>query len=187
MNRERSGEMRRVELAEYFRGFAARINNLPRWLGPVALLLATVWATDFWQFRDFGLYEDDFTFIPQAITMEFPELVQFIGTYIVRLYGHGRPLSDSFISLFSFLGWRVAGLRAVYGIGYLLVALNAILFYALLRQLGDELLALTGGLAFAVFPADTTQPFLTHSLGLQPSLTFLLLATHVYLSRRRWV
>jgi len=178
--------MSRTSLTESFRGFVARLASPPGWLGPVALLLATVWATDFWHFKDFGLYEDDFTFIPQAITMEFPELVQFIGTYLVRLYGHGRPLSDSFISLFSFLGWRVAGLGAVYGIGYLLVALNAILFYALLRRLGDELLALTGGLAFAVFPADTTQPFLTHSLGLQPSLTFLLLAAHVYLSRRRW-
>lgn len=154
-------------------------------MGPVALLLATVWVTDFWHFKDFGLYEDDFTFIPQAITMEFPELVQFIGTYIVRLYGHGRPLSDSLISLFSFLGWRIAGLAGIYLIGYSIVALNVFLFYSILRRLGSEFTALAGGLAFALFPADTTQPFLTHSLGLQPSLTFLLLATLAYLSGRR--
>ena len=153
--------------------------------GSPAVLLATVWVSDFLHSRDFGLYEDDFTFIPQAITMDLAELTKFIGSYLVHLYGHGRPLSDSLISLFSFLGWRIAGLAGIYLIGYSIVALNVFLFYSILRRRGSEFAALAGGLAFALFPADTTQPFLTHSLGLQPSLTFLLLATLAYLSGRR--
>lgn len=154
-------------------------------VGGPAVLLATVWVTDFLHLREFGLYEDDFTFIPQAISMDLAELAKFIGSYLIHLYGHGRPLSDSLISLFSFVGWRIAGLTGIYLIGYSIVALNVLVFYCLLRRLGSEFTALAGGVAFALFPADTTQPFLTHSLGLQPSLTFLLLATLAYLSGRR--
>lgn len=150
-----------------------------------ALLVAAVWISDFWRFREFGLYEDDFTFIPQAILKNLGQLAGYIVDYTVHLYGHGRPLSDSLISLFSFIGWRSGGLEAIYIIGFLIVSANVLLFYQLLRRVGGEFFALTGGLAFALFPADTTQPFLTHSLGLQPSLTFFLLATHAYLANRR--
>jgi len=146
------------ELTQRIRSAVGR--PVERFVGP-AVLLATVWITDFLHFREFGLYEDDFTFIPQAISMDLAELAQFIGNYLVHLYGHGRPLSDSLISLFSFLGWRIAGLNGIYLFGYLIVALNALLFYSVLRRLGSKFFALIGGLAFALFPADTTQPFLT--------------------------
>jgi len=150
-----------------------------------ALLLGAVLVTDFLNYAQFGLYEDDLTIIPGAMGMDLSELAQFIVTYIVNLHGHGRPLQDSFIHLFSFLGWRLGGLHVIYWIGYAIVALNVLLFYGLLKRIGNELLAISGALAFALFPANTTQPFLHHSLGLHPALTFFLLAAHAHLSGRK--
>ncbi len=156
-------------------------------LWPPALIVALTWLSDFLRLAEFGLYEDDFTIIPQAVAMSWSEVLSFVGDYIFNLYGHGRPISNSLIYLFSHLGDRLGGLTATYWIGFLWVALNAVLFYTLLRRLQDRSFALLGGLIFALYPADTTQPFLTHSLGLHPSLALLLLASHAYLSQGPWL
>ena len=80
-----------------------------------ALLLGAVLVTDFLNYAQFGLYEDDLTIIPGAMGMNLSELAQFIVTSVVNVSGHGRPLSNSFIHLFSFLGWRLAGLMSFTG------------------------------------------------------------------------
>jgi hypothetical protein len=81
----------------------------------------------------------------------------------------------------------MAGLWGPYLIGYAITAVNIGLFYWLIRRVSDRLLALLSGLAFVLFAADTTQVFLTHSLGLQPSVLMILLAMHSYLSNWRIV
>jgi hypothetical protein len=136
------------------------------------------------RFWEFGLYEDDLTIIPRAMQMGFVEVIRYIGFYIINLYGHARPLSDSLIYLFSNLGWRLGGFHGPYIFGYLFVTLNAVLFYTFLRRLRPGFFALAGALAYVFFSADTTQAFLTHSLGLHPSLTLLLMGFHAYLSKR---
>ena len=74
----------------------------------------------------------------------------------------------------------------MYCLAYVVVAANSFLFYTLLRRLSNrQVFAVTGALAFALFPADTNQACLTTALGSQPSLTFFLLASHCYLSGRR--
>ena len=143
------------------------------------------WIGRYWQFRSYGLYEDDLTIIPGAVGMNFSDLFRYIGSYIAHLYGHGRPLSDSFIYLFSNLGWRLQGLQGIYLIGFLLTWLNIILFYALLRRVATLNLALIASIFYTLYAADTTQVFLTHSLGAQPSILLLLLAFHTYLSNRK--
>jgi hypothetical protein len=140
------------------------------------------WVGRYWQFKSFGLYEDDLTIIPNAVVMNFSDLFRYIGSYIVHLYGHARPLSDSFIYLFSNLGWRLQGLQGIYLIGFLLTWINIALFYVLLRRVASLNLALIASIFYALYAADTTQVFLTHSLGAQPSILLLLLAFHVYLS-----
>jgi hypothetical protein len=160
------------------------------WSEAVAIfvLLAIVfWVSRYWYSARFGLYEDDYTIIPAAVNMTGGQLVSFIINYIVHLNGHARPLSNSFIYLFSFLGWKLGGLSGIYRIGFAIVTINAVLFYWLLRRLHNRAFALIGALAYCLFSADTTQAFLTHSLGLQPSLTLLLLAFHSYLSDKRWL
>ncbi len=152
------------------------------------LLLAILfWAARYWMVAGFGLYEDDLTIIPAAATMRFSEVLRFVWVYITHLYGHARPLSDSFIYLFSNLGWRIGGLSGVYAIGYLLTLANILLFYFLIRRVSNPTLAFFAGMAYCLYSADTTQAFLTHSLGVQPSVLLLLAAAHNYLSGRKWL
>jgi len=153
---------------------------------PILLILATAWVSRYLHVLDFGLYEDDLTIVPRAAAMSGSELTAYVSGYIAHLYGHGRPLSDSLIYLFSWLGWRLGGLAWMYLFGFAFVGLNNILIYALAYRVAGARVALLAGLAFAVYPADTTQAFLTHSLGLQPALSLALLSVHAYLSNRRW-
>jgi hypothetical protein len=146
-----------------------------------------LWVGRYWQFKSFGLYEDDLTIIPGAVVMNFSELFRYIGSYIVHLYGHGRPLSDSFIYLFSNLGWRLAGMQGIYLIGFVLTWINVSLFFALIRRVSTQNIAVIASIFYVLYAADTTQVFLTHSLGAQPSIFLLLLAFHAYLSNHKIV
>lgn len=97
--------------------------------------------------------------------------------------GQGRPLHENFIGGTAWLVAQFAGLPTLYFVGYLVLCLNILLFSSLLFRLFPQPVFVgLGTLAFSLYPTDTTQAFLTHSLGLQPSLTFLLLGLHAYLS-----
>ena len=146
------------------------------------LLAALIWVTRFWHSPQFGLYEDDYTRIPQALSMTGPELWNIIVQAFRDLVGHGKPLHQTLIYSLALIGGRIGDLFGVYIIGYLIVTINAFLFYWLVKRISNQTLALFSALAFCLYSADTSQAFITHSLGLQPSLTFLLLAMHTYLS-----
>lgn len=166
-------------------GWKSAIRN-PDWIA-FGVLAVLFWAARYWFSAGFGLYEDDLTIIPSAASMSLAEVLQYIGVYITHLYGHARPLSDSFIYLFSHLGYHLGGLTGIYVIGYLITLLNIFLFYRLIRRVSNPTLALLAGMAYCLYCADTTQAFLTHSLGVQPSITLLLIAAHQYLSKRKWL
>ena len=149
------------------------------------LLMALFWFVRYWHSRQFGLYEDDLTIIPDAFQRSFGSLTRFILAYVAHLSGHARPLSDSFVYLFSWLGWQFAGLWGPYLMGYAITAINIVLFYWLIRRVADRPLALLTGIAFVLYAADTTQAFLSLSLSLQPAVLLILLAMHSFLSNRR--
>jgi hypothetical protein len=154
-------------------------------IGPLILIASLILVARYWNLEDFGLYEDDYTRIPIAIGMTGSEIWQFIKGVFLRFGEQGRPFHPSLIYFLSSLGGKIGGLTALYWIGYGIIVTNAILFYTLLKRYSHRSIALLSGLSFALFSADTTQAFLTHSLGVQPSLLFFLLACHFYLSGRR--
>jgi len=135
-------------------------------------------------FRDFGLYEDDYTFVGYTVGMQWKDLVGAVRTDLVTL-PQGRPIGFALPKAIAFLGSSLGGLPVVYIFGFCIVVTNVILFYRLLRRRFPEKLALFGGLALCLFPADTTRPLLTHCFQLQLSLMFLLVASHLYLSKRK--
>jgi hypothetical protein len=151
------------------------------------VLIGLFWVARYWHSPHFGLYEDDLTIIPSAFQHSFTSLMQYIGQYILNLSGHARPLSDSFIYFFSWIGWQAFGLWGAYLIGFLITAVNIALFYWLIFRVASRPLALLAGFAYILFSADTTQAFLTHSLGIQPSITLIWLAFHSYLSGRKFL
>jgi hypothetical protein len=151
---------------------------------PLLLFSVLIWITQFWHSRTFGFYEDDYFRIPSALSMNFHQLLHFASKNIFY-WGDvdGRPLHEILIYTLSNVGAKIGGLQGLYAIGFLIVCFNVFLFYFLLLRLsGSPQIALLGGIAFSLFPADTTRAFLTHSFGLQPSLGLLLLGFHLYLS-----
>lgn len=148
------------------------------------LLMVLFWLVRYWHSGHFGLYEDDLTRIPEAVQLSLREFLHYLVTLFTEFEGQGRPFHPALIYLFSWLGWRIAGLRGPYLIGFVITAVNIGLFYWLIRRVSDRALALLSGLAFILYAADTTQAFLTHSLGLQPTVLLILLAMHGYLSDR---
>ena len=160
------------------------------WVLFFLLLAAAAWGTRYWLSPTFGLYEDDLTFIPSAIEADFMGVLEMISGYFSTLAEQGRPLMWSWVVLFAHLGWGIAGLQGMYILGFTVWLFNILLFVLLLRRIqGRFLFCVMGGLAYVVFSADTTQAFLFNAFGLQPAITFLLLALHLYLikGRLRWL
>jgi hypothetical protein len=150
------------------------------------ILAIAIAIAHFWHVADFGLYADDYARVGKVMSMTAEEIARKLLSLVFLESGQGRPLHDSLIFLLALLGDKLGGLVAIYSISYSIVLVNSLLFYKLLKLLFDqEVFALTGALAFALFPADTTKTWLTSSFGLQPSLTFLLLAFYCYLTQRK--
>ena len=153
-----------------------------------------VWIAHYYYFKSFGFYSDDYYRVGPAINMETRELLIYIRDTFKNFSGQGRPWHPGLIYGLTFLGVKLGNIFninsgeiwPVYLIGYIIYLTNTLLFYALLKRISKQpIFAITGALAFALFPADTTQVFLTHSLGIYPSLTFILIAFHFYLSNKK--
>ncbi len=150
----------------------------------ILFLLLLLWIARYWNFKKFGLYEDDLTIIPKVMGMNGSQYFNLLVEHLSMLYPHGRPLSNSFEYTFTFLGGGKDFID-LYLMGFAIVSINICLFYWLLKRLFNQSFALIGGIAFVLFSADTTQAFLTHSHQIHPSLMFLMLGFHSYLSGKR--
>jgi hypothetical protein len=153
-------------------------------LATCLLIAAVSWIAQFHHLRDFGLYEDDYWFISQAMGKDPSYLVARFEKIFTTL-PQGRPFGFFLPDLLSWIGDRLGGLQAIYVLGFLVIVLNSFLFSRLLRTRTPALIAAVGGVAFCLFPADTTKFLLIHDFQLQPSLTFILLASLAYASDRR--
>ena len=148
-------------------------------------LALIIWVANYFYFRSFGLYEDDYAYISQSLGWHLSDLLNYL--YVLVTWPQGRPLGYLLPHFLAFLGGQLGGLSTVYIIGFLVQVTNVFLFYFLLKRLGSRTSALIGAIAFGFFPADTTHIFLMHSLGLHTSLTFLLIASHCYLSDHKTI
>jgi hypothetical protein len=160
--------------------------RLRRFESPVAFVLiaALVWLAQFHHFRDFGLYEDDYWFISEAMGKDPSYLVRRFVTAFTTL-PQGRPFGFFLPDLFSFIGDKLGGLSGIYLLGFLIVTLNTFLCFRLLRTRVPLAPSVVGAAVFCLFPADTTKILLTHDFQLQPSLTFALLSALAYTSHRK--
>ncbi|XGV96762.1 MAG: hypothetical protein ACAF41_29065 [Leptolyngbya sp. BL-A-14] len=152
-------------------------------LSVIVLLTVTNWISHFFYFKDFGLYEDDYAFIADAMTRHASYLLEKLQSSL--LFPQGRPVGFYCAAVLAFLGDKLGGLWVDYLIGFVITTVNAYLVYRLLRYTELEVLAVTGGLLFCLFPADTTKILLTHAFILQISLTFLLVASLCYLENHK--
>lgn len=147
-------------------------------------LMVFAWIVRYWHFQSYGFYMDDLTRIPRVFEISTSELGRLVANsfYLGGLLS--RPLHASFIYTFSFLGAQFGRIEALYVIAFSIYALNIVLFFLFVRRVANNPMAVIASILFIVFPADTTQIFLTQAFGIQPSITFLLLGFHAYLSNR---
>ncbi|MBV9598421.1 MAG: hypothetical protein JOZ87_16360 [Chloroflexi bacterium] len=150
----------------------------------LALIAALAWLAQFHHFRDFGLYEDDYWFISEAMGKNVDYLQHRFVTAFTTL-PQGRPLGFFLPDLLSFVGDKLGGLSGIYLVGFAVVTLNTFLCYRLLRTRVPIAPAVVGASVFCLFPSDTTKILLTHDFQLQPSLTFALLSGLAYASGRK--
>jgi hypothetical protein len=143
-------------------------------------LAGVIWVAHFLHFRSLGLYADDYAHISEQLSWRLIDLIGYLRVAVT--WPQGRPLHFLLPHIGAFLAGHVGGLSAAYVLAFLVEVANVVLFYLLLRRIGLERTAWLGGLAFGLFPADTTHSFLLHALGIHTSLTFLLMASHLYLS-----
>ena len=153
-------------------------------LNRLSILAITVWVAHFFYYRDFGLYEDDYAFISPALGWELSDFLNHAKNVFAN-WPQGRPIGFTLPQLFSLIGAQLGGIHVIYLIAYIIITINAFLFYRLLKKITYESIAFSGAFAFCLFPADTTHLFLMHALGLQTSITFLLIACNSYLSGKR--
>src|SRR5919198_2789005 len=87
------------------------------------LIAAVSWTAQFHHFRDFGLYEDDYWFISQAMGKEPSYLVaRFVKVFTTL--PQGRPFGFFLPDLLSWFGDWLGGLPAIYLVGFGVVVLN---------------------------------------------------------------
>jgi len=167
-------------------GLVGRTSELRRYETPIALALTAglVWLAQFHHFRDFGLYEDDYWFISEAMGKNLDYLARRFTIAFTTL-PQGRPFGFFLPDLFSFVGDKLGGLAGIYLLGFAIVTLNTFLCFRLLRMRVPPGPAAVGAAVFCLFPSDTTKILLTHDFQLQPSLTFALLSALAYTSGRK--
>lgn len=144
-------------------------------------LTATAFLAHFLHFRHFGLYEDDYWSIANTYNCSFHQL-GVIAHYDFRYWPTGRPLNHLLPSVLSVVGYRLGGLPAMYLIAAAWLSLNGILVYSIARRFLSMRAALVAGIAYLVFPADTTKELLIHVSHIQGAMTFLLLGLLLWLS-----
>ncbi|MBF0408403.1 MAG: hypothetical protein HQM10_13715 [Candidatus Riflebacteria bacterium] len=150
----------------------------------IFLLIAfTGFLAHFFYFCDFGFYEDDYAFISTSLNYPASQLLRKLNACFFY-WPQGRPLGFFLPTFFTVIGSSMGDLKFVYFTGFLIIFANSLMFYLILCRIKPKstLFAVTGMLAFLLFPADTTKPFLLHLFQLQPSLSFLLLGYLLYLS-----
>ena len=160
--------------------------ELRRFETPIALtfIAALSWLAQFHHFRDFGLYEDDYWFVSEAMGKDATYLLHRFVIAFTTL-PQGRPFGFFLPDLFSFIGDKLGGLQGIYLLGFAIITLNTYLAFRLLRMRVPLAPAAVGAAVFCLFPADTTKILLTHDFQLQPSLTFALLSSLAYVSGRK--
>jgi hypothetical protein len=160
------------------------LNNKSFKITTFLIIALITWIAHFWYFNHLGLYEDDYAFIGNILTMDFSRFVDFVKNMNLAFF-QGRVVGFNILFFSAYFAGKLGGLPLIYISAYLLALTNNILFYLFLQRLWNQpIFVLTGTLAFTLFPADNTRAFLTH-IHILPAITFLLLAFLSYLNDKK--
>lgn len=133
----------------------------------------------------FGFYEDDYwatvPFLGKPLSSIFVVLLDAF-----RQWPQGRPLNHSLPQIQAILGMHLGGITGIYAIGYLGLAVNCCLCFAVLQRFFPPRAAIVGTLAYVFFPADTTKEFLVHTAHVQGGMFFFFLGAFLWIKGGKW-
>ncbi len=147
------------------------------------LLLVLCWCAHYSRSAGMGFYEDDHYFAAATMAWTPADLCRWVWGKVAQFPNpQGRPVGFILGGLLPYVGYHVAGLAGMHAVAFAVVGGNGVLFYLLLKRCLAPPMPLVAAVAFVLFPADTTRPFLCHAHILFPAVTLTLVASHLYLN-----
>lgn len=133
----------------------------------------------------FGIYDDDYFYTMP--TMSFARVSDLLG-YLWSMPGtvpmQGRPLGFFLNEIVSFIFDRSSHIEMSYLAGWLIISLNAILIFLILRNCIGAVAGFMIAVFYIVFPADTSRMILMHRVFTNLTLTFILVSLGLYQRQR---
>jgi hypothetical protein len=139
----------------------------------LAVLAVAVFVAHFMRFAQFGFYEDDYWSVAASVGLTARDVWARAQNFF-QFWPTGRPLNHLLPTLLGYVGARLGGLEAIYALAAAWLVVNSWLVYRLARKLLPGAAALTAGVTYIVFPADTTRQLLIHAAHVQGAMTFSL-------------
>jgi hypothetical protein len=133
----------------------------------------------------FGVYEDDYMLFLPSQTWHAHDFIGYLQ-WCFTDPPQGRPTGWAINALLGYLT-RGHSLEPAYVIGWVILTLNAVLLYVVLKRASNWFAALIGSVAYLVLPVDTSKMILMHRGFVHCSMTFLLIGLVLYTTGKlRW-
>jgi hypothetical protein len=161
------------------------LKSLLKCLGTVLFLALVLFVFQFWRFREFGLYERDFSTLVPAFDWNGNALIAHMEHL---LFFHFSPDSagELVMAVIGFFGYPGMGLPGIYLLSMSIPLANSSLFYLIIRKLTrQDLAAYFGALLYIFFPPFRTPQFLFLTFSTQVGLMLMLCSFHAFLKDRR--
>src|SRR5208337_2971321 len=112
------------------------------------------------------------------------ELLGYLWSMPGTVPMQGRPLGFFLNEIVSFIFDRSSHIETSYLAGWLIVSLNAVLIFLILRNCIGAAASFVIAVFYIVFPADTSRMILMHRVFTNLSLTFILVSLALYQRQR---
>jgi hypothetical protein len=139
----------------------------------LAVLAVAVFVAHFMRFAQFGFYEDDYWSVAASVGLTARDVWARAQSYF-QFWPIGRPLNHLLPVLLGYVGARLGGLEAMYALAAAWLVVNTWLVYRIAQKVLPITAALTAGVTYVLFPADTTRQLLVHVAHIQGAMTFSL-------------
>ena len=138
----------------------------------------------FYQFNEFGLYEDDFA-SAHLYGNNLKEKFQLTKEIFTK-FPMGRPITFFSLKVLTSIIFEFFGIKGLYLFCCLILSINAHLIYLILIRCGlDNICSILGALLFIFFPSDTLKMLIVRGFAVHLSILICLLATLLYLNNKK--
>ena len=133
----------------------------------------------------FGIYEDDYMLFLGSQSWRATQLWGYLH-WVFTTEPQGRPIGWALNGL---LGYATAGhgLELAYAAGWLILTVNAVLIYVVLKRAANWFAAIVGAAVYLVLPVDLSKVILMHRIFVHASMMFVLIGLALYTTGKlRW-